>query len=147
MNHIRKRQQAKRRNGKSEFDPLVSPKHTDPVCLIRNSITADTSFPSPYHFASNTAEVEALARRAARFQKPAASGPSNDQPRGVGGWFARDEDDDGAFVMTMDMIPGQVGRKKMKGKGGLGYSGVEVMEVDPVSLAQRPRSFPDLFCA
>jgi hypothetical protein len=31
------------------------------------------------------------------------------------------------------MIPGQLGRKKMKGKAGLGYNGVEVMEVDPVS--------------
>lgn len=31
------------------------------------------------------------------------------------------------------MVPGQVGRGKMKGKGVFGYGSDEVMEVDPVS--------------
>jgi hypothetical protein len=35
-------------------------------------------------------------------------------------------------------VPGQVGRKKMKGKLGLGYGSVEVQEVDPVSAAGHP---------
>jgi len=92
------------------------------------------AFPSPYHFATPE-ESEALARRAARFRKPSTTS-SVAQPMGVGGWFA-DEDDEGgpAFNMSADagMVPDKVGRKKIKGKGGLGYSGEEVIEVDPVS--------------
>lgn len=53
----------------------------------------------------------------------------------MGGWFG-DEDDDGPVdsAPAGGIVPGQVGRKKMKGKGGLGYTGEEVMEVDPVSV-------------
>lgn len=82
---------------------------------------------------SDSAEAEALAKRAARFSKSTDSGPvASAQPTGVNGWFG------GNGVVTDgsgvgDMIPGQLGRKKMKGKAGLGYNGVEVMEVDPVS--------------
>ena len=31
------------------------------------------------------------------------------------------------------MVPGQMGRKRMKGKSGLGYDVADVVEVDPVS--------------
>jgi hypothetical protein len=45
-------------------------------------------------------------------------------------WFSGDDDDG---VPGLSVVPGQVGRKKMKGKGGLGYGSVDVVEVDPVS--------------
>ena len=48
---------------------------------------------------------------------------------GLGEWFGDDEDGTPGF----GVVSGQVGRKKMKGKGGLGYSGEAVIEVDPVS--------------
>ena len=93
------------------------------------------AFPSPYHFAS-AEETEALARRAARFQKTSKLSSTATAPFGVGGWFADDDEDDApVYPMSAGMMPGQVGRKKLKGKGGLGYSGDEVMEVDPVSDA------------
>ncbi|OCF44339.1 nuclear protein [Kwoniella heveanensis CBS 569] len=97
------------------------------------STSKSTSFPSPYHFTS-TEEAEALARRAARFQKPA---PSNETSSNVGGgvgrWFGGDSADDSGsgYGDGLGMVPGQVGKRKMRGKGGLGYSGEEVMEVDP----------------
>jgi len=96
------------------------------------------AFPTPYYFVS-AEETEALARRAARFQEPstALSGPA--PPIGVGGWFA-DDDERPMDAAGSEVAPGQVGRKKMKGKGGLGYSGEEVIEVDPVSGHRRPAS-------
>lgn len=88
------------------------------------------SFPTPYHFTSND-DSDALARRAARFQQ---SAPTQNTQSGIslGGWFA----DDGASGSGggLGMVPGQVGRGKMKGKGVFGYGADEVMEVDPVSF-------------
>ena len=51
---------------------------------------------------------------------------------GLGGWF----DENGASGSSgggLGMVPGQVGRGRMKGKGVFGYGAAEVMEVDPVS--------------
>ncbi|KAK1925948.1 SAC3/GANP/Nin1/mts3/eIF-3 p25 family-domain-containing protein [Papiliotrema laurentii] len=91
---------------------------------------ASSSFPSPYHFASNSVDAEALARRAARFSKPSASTSSQvAQPTGVNGWFGGDDEDEGGSGFSH--IPSQVGVKKMKGIGGLGYSGAMPLEVDP----------------
>ena len=93
---------------------------------------ASSSFPSPYHFTSNSVDAEALARRAARFSKPSASTSSQvAQPTGVNGWFGGDDEDEGGSGFSH--IPSQVGVKKMKGIGGLGYSGAMPLEVDPVS--------------
>ena len=97
----------------------------------RNDVSK--TFPSPYHYAS-AEDTEALARRAARFQKSSKLSTTAAAPFGVGGWFADDDEDNGpVHAKSADIMPGQVGRKKLKGKGGLGYSGEEVMEVDPVS--------------
>ncbi|WVQ96570.1 hypothetical protein IAU59_003675 [Kwoniella sp. CBS 9459] len=95
--------------------------------------TSKSSFPTPYHFTS-TEEAEALARRAARFQKPAPSNdPAPSAGGGIGRWFGGDSADDSSsgYGDGLGMVPGQVGKRKMRGKGGLGYSGEEVMEVDP----------------
>nr|XP_019013182.1 nuclear protein [Kwoniella pini CBS 10737]OCF51963.1 nuclear protein [Kwoniella pini CBS 10737] len=91
----------------------------------KNDGSAKSSFPTPYHFTTSAEEQEALARRAARFQKPAAS--SSSMGGGVDRWFVDEE----GSVNGLGMVPGQVGKRKMRGKGGLGYSGEEVMEVDP----------------
>lgn len=90
-------------------------------------------FPTPYHFAS-TEESEALARRAARFSKAGtASASSSVGPvanLGVSDWF------DGGESGGVGLVPGAGvgGKKRLRGKGGLGYGGEEVMEVDPVRL-------------
>jgi hypothetical protein len=47
---------------------------------------------------------------------------------GVSGWFEDSNGDSG-----LGMVPGQVNKGKMRGKGAFGYGGAEVMEVDPVS--------------
>ncbi|WVQ65521.1 uncharacterized protein L199_003698 [Kwoniella botswanensis] len=97
----------------------------------KNDGTAkSSSFPTPYHFTSSAEEQEALARRAARFQKPAASGlGSSSIAGGVDRWFGGGEADES--LNGLGMVPGQVGKRKMRGKNGLGYTGEEVMEVDP----------------
>lgn len=57
---------------------------------------------------------------------------------GLSGWF----DENGASGSGsmnggnhggLGMVPGQVGRGKMKGKGVFGYGSAEINEVDPVS--------------
>jgi hypothetical protein len=100
------------------------------------------TLPSPYTF-SNPDEAEALARRAARFQRPSEAGSSSSATAtatlgghslgegGIGRWFQDDVGETGSS--GFGMVPGQVGKKKMKGKAGLGYAGEDVMEVDPVS--------------
>ncbi|RSH83051.1 hypothetical protein EHS25_005761 [Saitozyma podzolica] len=107
--------------------PIVAPLR--PLSLLH--IPSDASskpFPTPYHFVSND-DAEALARRAARFQKPSAgSSTSGGGGGGLSMWFGGDED---GGIPGLGMVPGQVGRKKMKGKLGLGYGSVEVQEVDP----------------
>lgn len=54
----------------------------------------------------------------------------------MGAWFG---DSNGASGSGSDsglgMVPGQVGRGKMKGKGAFGYGSEEVVEVDPVSVS------------
>lgn len=50
---------------------------------------------------------------------------------GLSRWFQDDVGD--GHGNGNGMVPGQVGKKKMKGKAGLGYSGEDLMEVDPVS--------------
>ncbi|WWC88241.1 uncharacterized protein L201_003147 [Kwoniella dendrophila CBS 6074] len=92
----------------------------------KNDGSAKSSFPTPYHFTSSTEEQEALARRAARFQKPAET---SSIAGGVDRWFGGGDSDES--LNGIGMVPGQVGKRKMRGKGGLGYSGEEVMEVDP----------------
>ena len=84
-----------------------------------------SSFPTPYYFES-AADTEALARRAARFQ---AAAPTQNTQNGIGvsGWFGDDGDSNG-----LGMVPGQVNKGKMRGKGAFGYGAAEVMEVDPV---------------
>ena len=79
-------------------------------------------------------ESQAFARRAARFQKRPALSEGSPAPVGVGEWFAN-EDEDGSVQNGLGVVPVpvSVGRKKMKGKGGLGYTADEVIEVDPVS--------------
>ncbi|KAK8864127.1 hypothetical protein IAR55_001373 [Kwoniella newhampshirensis] len=97
-----------------------------------SSSNAKSSFPTPYHFTSSADEAEALARRAARFQKPSAqSDPSSASASvgGVGRWFGDEDGENGGH--GLGMVPGQVGKRKMRGKGGLGYSADEIMEVDP----------------
>jgi hypothetical protein len=45
---------------------------------------------------------------------------------GASEWFDPDE---------QDMLAGAMGpKKRLRGKGGLGYGGVEAMEIDPVSI-------------
>ncbi|KAK4687868.1 SAC3 family protein LENG8/THP3, partial [Tremellales sp. Uapishka_1] len=99
---------------------------------------ATKAFPTPYHFVSDTEQAAALARRAARFQQPSAVASSSNSVGGVDRWFADDGEEGaggslGARLGGFEggMVPAQVGRKRMKGKGGLGYGGEEVMEVDP----------------
>ncbi|WVR06688.1 hypothetical protein IAU60_003720 [Kwoniella sp. DSM 27419] len=92
----------------------------------KNDGTAKSAFPTPYHFTNSAAEAEALARRAARFQKPAAAPVvENGAGGGINKWFDADGDS------GMGLVAGGVGKRKMRGKGGLGYSGEDVMEVDP----------------
>lgn len=81
---------------------------------------------TPYHF-TTLAESEALARRAARFSKPGLGGGGADpNSMGASEWFDPDE---------QDMLAGAMGpKKRLRGKGGLGYGGVEAMEIDPVSI-------------
>lgn len=98
--------------------------------IIRND-GSSTSFPTPYYFES-AADTEALARRAARFQ--AAAPTQNTQNIGLGGWFGDDAGE------GLGMVPGQVNKGKMRGKGAFGYGAaevMEVMEVDPVSCPPR----------
>ncbi|WRT66763.1 uncharacterized protein IL334_003726 [Kwoniella shivajii] len=95
----------------------------------KNDGSAKSSFPTPYHFISSAEEQEALAKRAARFQKPSTSATSSSMAGGVGRWF--DGGDEEGSLNASGLVPGQVGKRKMRGKGGLGYSGDEVMEVDP----------------
>ncbi|EIW67776.1 hypothetical protein TREMEDRAFT_33569 [Tremella mesenterica DSM 1558] len=94
--------------------------------------TSEKSFPSAYHFPTPE-ETEALARRAARFNKPQTQSNSEPSTNGFGNvdrWFGDEGDNDLDSVGTAPM-GGLIGRKRLKGKGGLGYSGDEVMEVDP----------------
>lgn len=56
---------------------------------------------------------------------------------GVSGWF--DDDSGSASGSGLGMVPGQVNKGKMRGKGAFGYGGAEVIEVDPVSII-RPGS-------
>ncbi|WWD18849.1 hypothetical protein CI109_103304 [Kwoniella shandongensis] len=91
-----------------------------------------STFPSPYHFSQSAEEAEALARRAARFQKPTTTAESSSASvGGVGRWFGAEDENGGSGSHGLGMVPGQVGKRKMRGKGGLGYSGDEIMEVDP----------------
>ena len=49
-------------------------------------------------------------------------------------WFdgnGGDDEMDGGGGIS---VSPKVGKKRLKGKGGLGYEGVEVVEVDPVSF-------------
>lgn len=95
----------------------------------KNDGTSTSSFPSPYLFSGSVEEEEAKARRAARFQKPAATSSSNHAAAsgGIGTWF-----DDARGSGGLGMVPGQVGKRKIMGKGNLGYGGAVVQEVDPV---------------
>lgn len=97
----------------------------------KNDGTSTSSFPSPYLFSGSAEEEEAKARRAARFQKPAATSSSNHAAAsgGIGMWFVDDAGGSGG----LGMVPGQVGKRKIMGKGNLGYGGAVVQEVDPVS--------------
>lgn len=91
--------------------------------------SSSKAFPTPYYFES-AADTEALARRAARFQS-AAPTQNTQNGMGVGGWF----EDDGASGSGLGMVPGQVNKGKIRGKGAFGYNGADVMEVDPVSVS------------
>lgn len=53
---------------------------------------------------------------------------------GLGGWFDGNGASGSGSGAGLGMVPGQVGRGKMKGKGVFGYGSAEVMEVDPVSF-------------
>jgi len=54
----------------------------------------------------------------------------------VNGWFGGDDD------YSQSMVPGQLGRKRMKGAGGgYGFNAMEAMEVDPVSQALHAREW------
>ncbi|WVQ84279.1 hypothetical protein IAT38_006431 [Cryptococcus sp. DSM 104549] len=91
----------------------------------KNDGASTTSkFPSPYHFTS-TEEEAAKARRAARFQAPADTTPST-QGGGLNAWF--DTTGNGGVGGVGSMVPGQVGKRKMK--SGLGYEGDQTEE-DP----------------
>jgi len=109
-------------------------------------VTTGKAFPSPYEFAS-AEEADALARRAERFQRPAQTvAPSTNGIGGVSRWFNDEDEEDGNSPVAGGslgarlggfggdlMVPGQVGKKRMKGKAGLGYGSEEVIEIDPVS--------------
>jgi hypothetical protein len=57
------------------------------------------------------------------------------QPTGVNDWFGGDdEDNSGPSSVPLGMIPGQMLGKKLKGRGGLGYTTEIVPEVDPVRI-------------
>lgn len=85
------------------------------------------AFPSAYTFES-AEEAEAKARRLARFQRDAPSSSPAPGPNDLGHWFSPDEGSSlGSRISGMN---GQ-GKKKLKGKSGLGYS--ELTESDPVS--------------
>ena len=114
----------------------------DMFSLNRADANTKNAFPSAYEF-TNSADAEALARRAARFQQPAASFSTSAHAHashagGLNHWFGDEDDDDeetdgadrGDVIM---MGEHQLGRKKLKGKGGMGYPVAEVLEVDPVS--------------
>ncbi|RSH80372.1 uncharacterized protein EHS24_008948 [Apiotrichum porosum] len=91
--------------------------------------TTTSTFPSAYTFES-AEEAEAKARRLARFQTPAQ--PSSSNGTGVGHWFNPDEDAGGSALgsrISGGPVSPTLGRKKLKGKSGLGYS--EVHEADP----------------
>ena len=98
--------------------------------MIRND-GSSSSFPTPYYFES-AADTEALARRAARFQ---AAAPTQNTQNGIGvsGWFGDDGDSNG-----LGIVPGQVNKGKMRGKGAFGYGAAEIMEVDPVCCFPGP---------
>ncbi|KAL1406740.1 hypothetical protein Q8F55_006144 [Vanrija albida] len=89
------------------------------------------AFPSAYVFES-AEEAEAKARRAARFNTGSEShkpSPTPSSASGLSAWFNPDEDTNGGGLQSR--IFG-AGRKKLKGKAGLGYSDATVvMEVDP----------------
>lgn len=91
---------------------------------------SNDNFPSAYTF-ETPEEAAAKARRAARFQNstPPINGGNGPVATGLDPIFP----ESGLQSRISGLIPGQVGRKKLKGKGGLGYGGAEVMEVDPVS--------------
>jgi len=103
---------------------IIQPK----LMTRRNDGTAKSTFPTPYYFVSDLEQDAALARRAARFSVNNDSTGPCAAPVGVSGWFGGEDD-----AMDGGNVPGQVGKRKMKGKGGLGYGGAEVIEVDPVS--------------
>lgn len=79
--------------------------------------------PTPYHY-TTPEQSEALARRAARFQRPDSS--SHNGTMGSSEWF----DQDATLVGNV----GGTAKKRLKGKSGLGYSGAEAMEIDPVRI-------------
>lgn len=101
-----------------------------------SSSSASKAFPTPYHF-TGTDDTDALARRAARFQQ---SGPAQNTQSGMGlgAWFDENGASGSGSGSGLGMVPGQVGRGKMKGKGVFGYGSDEVVEVDPVSLVPAP---------
>ncbi|KAL7420075.1 hypothetical protein Q5752_005040 [Cryptotrichosporon argae] len=94
------------------------------------------NFPTSYQFVS-AEEEEAKARRAARFQAPPSNG--GQAAPAAAPWFEDNSTASGGGSLGARLglgggsviVPGQAGRKKLKGKGGLGYSGEDVMEVDP----------------
>nr|ODN93364.1 nuclear protein [Cryptococcus depauperatus CBS 7841] len=107
-----------------------TPKDSSKKKKKKNDGTAASSFPSPYLFTSTAQEEEAKARRAARFQKPipqTASVSNLASTGGLGAWFVDEEGGSGG----LGMIPGQVGKRKMTNKAGLGYGAEDVQEVDP----------------
>ncbi|ORY31797.1 putative SAC3/GANP domain protein associated with nuclear localization of protein [Naematelia encephala] len=111
----------------SAFPPLADKSRNDAAHESKGTIHAD--FPSAYQFKSNK-DSEMLARRAARFAGTDDSGPKATPPPpiGVGGWFGGGNDDDDA--PSGGMVPIQVGLKKMRGLGGMGYAR-DIVEVDP----------------
>lgn len=100
------------------------------------------NFPSAYHFTgpeNGADDPDALARRAARFNKPpasAATGPVA-KPVGVAGWFGGDDEDGGSMPGF-----GQVGKKRIRvGGGDVGGRYAEpIAEEDPVGSPSHPGS-------
>lgn len=108
----------------------VSPKQTKKnKKQKKNDGSTSKSFPTPYHFTGND-DSEALARRAARFQ-PAVPTQNTQSGMGMSAWFGDSNGASGSGSSGLGMVPGQVGRGKMKGKGVFRYGSEEVVEVDP----------------
>ena len=89
-----------------------------------------SSFPSPYYFESDAASAEdkaALAKRAARFAKPASnaqSGPSSAYATpGMTDWFGQDASKGNSGIGTLGLSGKGKGKGK-KGKFGIGTIGM-----------------------